>query len=139
MKNRITQVETQAASADRETARAQSEEQQSLSDRGRIERIKAEISSRLQSRQTELLSITDQRKDVESELQTTRGALGETRQTLDRARNEHSRLKARKESLEDIIQHRSYTPKRSSAYSPQSKRTKLVSSGLSVYWRTSWK
>ncbi len=109
LKNRIIQVETQAASADRETVRAQSEEQQSLSDLGRIEKIKAEISSRLQSRQTELLSITDQRKDVESELQTTRGALGETRQMLDRARNEHSRLKARKESLEDIIQHRSYT------------------------------
>ena len=109
LKNRITQMETQAASAERERARAQSEEEQSLSDLGRIEKIKAEISSRLQSRQTELLSVTDQRRQVESELQNTRGALAETRQTLDRVRGEHSRLKARKDSLEDIIEHRSYT------------------------------
>lgn len=109
LKNRITQMETQVASADREDARARSEEQQSLSDLGRIEKVKAELSSRLQSRQTELLSLTDQRKEVESELQTTRHALSENRQLLDRVRSEHSHVKARKDSLEDIIQHRSYT------------------------------
>jgi chromosome segregation protein len=109
LKNRITQTETHLASADRDTERARAEEQQATADGERVARLRSELSERLAARQTELVSVTDQRKEVESELQGKRSALGETRHAVDRLRGEHSRVKARKDSLEEVIQHRSYT------------------------------
>jgi chromosome segregation protein len=109
LKNRITQVEAQLASADRDTERAQAEETQSVSDLERIQRVKGELSERLSARQTELMSVTDMRKEVEGELQQRRGQLNENRQLVERLRGEFSRAKARHDSLEEVIQHRSYT------------------------------
>lgn len=109
LKNRITQMDAQLVSADRDRARAQAEEQQSTSDLARIEQLKKDLSERLAARQTELISVTDQRKSVEQELQQKRSALHDSRQALDRLRSESSRIKARKDSLEEVIQHRSYT------------------------------
>ena len=94
---------------DRDTARAQAEEQQSDSDLNRIQAIKTELGEKLASRQTELALVTGQRKEVEVELQGTRAQLNESRHALDRLRSEYSRVKARKDSLEEVIQHRSYT------------------------------
>jgi chromosome segregation protein len=109
LKNRITQLEAQLAAADRDTARARTEEQQSDSDLQRNQQAKAQLSERLASRQTELVSLTDQRKEVELELQGKRAQLNASRQAADRLRGEYSRVKARKDSLEEVIQHRSYT------------------------------
>ncbi|MBV8553494.1 MAG: chromosome segregation protein SMC [Acidobacteriaceae bacterium] len=109
LKNRITQIEAQLASADRETARAKAEEQQSESDLERIQQLKGQLSERLAARQTELVSVQDQRKTVEEELRTARAQLNESRHTVDRLRGEVSRVKARKDSLNEVIQHRSYT------------------------------
>ncbi len=109
LKNRITQVEAQLSSADRDTARARAEEQQSEADLGRIQQVRTQLSEKLASRQTELISVTDQRKEVELQLQQNRSHLGEVRQNADRLRSEFSRVKARRDSLEEVIQHRSYT------------------------------
>ncbi|HEX4749248.1 MAG TPA: chromosome segregation protein SMC [Bryobacteraceae bacterium] len=109
LKNRITQMEAQLGSHDRDTARAKNEEQQSESDLARIQSARAQLSDRLSARQTELLSVTDQRKEVEQELQQKRAALQENRHNLERVRSEFSRVKARKDSLDDVLQHRSYT------------------------------
>ena len=97
------------AGSERERTRAQSEEQQSTSDLERIERVKREISERLSARQTELTSVTDERQEIEQSLQSKKAALQGSRQTLERLRSEFSRVKARKDSLEEIISHRSYT------------------------------
>ncbi len=109
LKNRITQVEAQLSTADRDTARAQTEEQQSQSDLARIQTVRTQLSERLASRQTELISLTDLRKEVEAELHQKRGRLNEERQLVERLRGEFSRVKARRDSLEEVIQHRSYT------------------------------
>jgi chromosome segregation protein len=109
LKNRITQVESQLGAADRDSARATAEEQQCVSDLERIEGIRAQLSERLSARQTELISVTDQRKDVEAELHQKRSRLNESRQLVERLRGEFSRVRARRDSLEEIIQHRSYT------------------------------
>ncbi len=109
LKNRITQVEAQMSALDRDTARAQGEERQSDTDLQRIQGIKTQLSERLAARQTELISVTAQRKEVELELQGARAQLNESRHALDRMRSEYSRVKARKDSLEEVIQHRSYT------------------------------
>jgi chromosome segregation protein len=109
LKNRITQMEAQVASADRDASRARAEEQQSESDSARLQTARTQLSERLAARQTELLSVTDQRKEVDRDLQQKRAALLETRQNVDKLRSEFSRVKARKDSLEEVLQHRSYT------------------------------
>src|SRR4029453_15354982 len=60
-------------------------------------------------RQRELQATSDQRRTVEKELGTRRSRAAESRKKLDELRNETSRLKARKDSLEEIFSHRSYT------------------------------
>ena len=57
----------------------------------------------------ELESISDQRRPHEQELADSRGELAEMRRALDRERSEFSRLKARRDSLEEILSHRAYT------------------------------
>ena len=109
LKNRVTQIESQLSTSDRDAARARGDEQQSVSDLERIQAVKAQLSHRLSARQTELISVTDQRKGVESELQQKRGQLAESRHLVERLRSEFSRVKARRDSLDEIIQHRSYT------------------------------
>src|SRR5579884_468063 len=109
LKNRITQMEAQLSATERDAARAKAEEQQSQADLTRVEGARKEISARLSARQTELLSVTDQRRIVEQELQQKRTALNEQRQKLDQLRSEFSRVKARRDSLEEVLQHRSYT------------------------------
>ncbi len=109
LKNRITQMEAQLASGARETARASAQEQQSIADLSRIEQLQANLSEDLAARQTELMAVTDQRNDLEQEIERKRADLRDSREALDRLRNEFSRLKARKDSLEEVLQHRSYT------------------------------
>ena len=108
-KNRITQVEAHLASADRETARATAEERQMMADEERISFVKAQLSERLSAQQTDLISITEQRRAVDAALQQKRARLAEARHSVDRLRSEFSRIKARRDSLEEVIQHRSYT------------------------------
>jgi chromosome segregation protein len=109
LKNRITHIEAQLAASQRDAARAEAEEQQSLADSARLEQARAQLSQVLSDRQTGLLSVGEARKEVEGELKQKRGELQQNRQTLDRLRGEVSRVKARKDSISDIIQHRSYT------------------------------
>jgi chromosome segregation protein len=109
LKNRITHVEAQLASSDRDTARAKADEQQSESDLARIQKLKAQISEQLAARQTELVSVTDHRREIEDRLKESRSQLQETRSLVEKLRSEFSRVKARRDSLDEIIQHRSYT------------------------------
>lgn len=109
LKNRVAQIEAQLASLDRETTRAEGEQQQAESDLSRIEQIKTNTSEQLAERQTELNLVTEERRSIESALQAKRADLSDSRQILDRVRADHSRVKARKDSLEEVISHRSYT------------------------------
>jgi chromosome segregation protein len=109
LKSRITQAETQLLAADRDVERSRSEEGQSQADLTRIEHAKRELSEQLTSRQTSLVSVQEQRRTIESELQRNKARLNESRVALDHLKTEFSRMKARKDSLEEVIQHRSYT------------------------------
>ncbi len=109
LKNRITQVEAQLAASDRDGGRAREEEKQSQADLGRLAESRKQLSEQLSARQTALISVGEQLKIVQSELQATKGQLSESHGLLDRLKNEASRLRARKDSLSEIIQHRSYT------------------------------
>jgi len=109
LKNRIAQAEVQQTSADRESVRARAEEQQAELDLTRILGVREQLSERLMARQSELTSVTDQRRAVEHELQSQRSALNETRHSVERFRSEYSRIKARRDSLAEVLSHRTYT------------------------------
>src|SRR5207245_9469260 len=61
------------------------------------------------ARQMELQSIAEQRRNVDEDLATRKTKASESRRKLDELRNDTSRLKARKDSLEQILSHRAYT------------------------------
>ncbi|MBV9406457.1 MAG: AAA family ATPase, partial [Acidobacteriaceae bacterium] len=109
LKNRITQHDAQLASADRDSERARTQEQHAENDLARIKQAQSALSDRLAARQTELISVTDQRQSIEHELENKRAEWNRSRQDLDRLRAEFSRIKARRDSLEEVLEHRSYT------------------------------
>ena len=109
IRNRLTQTEARLASASGEETRAKNEEGHGESELARITGIKGQLSERRRRQEVELLSVTSQRKGVEEELQRNRLALNENRRMLDGLRGEYSHLKARRDSLEQVIQHHSYT------------------------------
>jgi chromosome segregation protein len=109
LKNRITHAEAQTASTERQMARARDEEQQSEASVSRIQQLRTELSERSTAKQNQLTSVTDQRTAAEQQLQQKRSQLSESAQALERLRAEFSRVKARKDSIEEVLEHRSYT------------------------------
>ncbi len=109
LRNRITEAETHLLAADRDTDRSRTEEQQSQADLTRLEEAKKHLSEQLASQQTSLVSVQEQRKILDGELQQMKARLNESRTALDHLKTEFSRMRARKDSLEEVIQHRSYT------------------------------
>ena len=109
LKNRITQIEAQMAAAVRDSERAQEEERHSSGEQERLTQIRGELAERLKEAQDQLQTVSAQRREVELELQGKRARLQESRQAFDRLRSEYSRVKARKDSLGEIITHRGYT------------------------------
>lgn len=109
LKNQLAQIGEYLAGLDREAARARREAEGATADVTRITALKAELSEKLSARQLELTNVTDQRRVVEEELLARKSRLGESRRKLETLRQEFSRLKARKDSLEEVISHRSYT------------------------------
>ena len=109
LKNQLGQIDTYLAALDRDAAKAQKEEQAAAADLEWIGASRAELSTKQAARQMELESISDMRARFEQELADSRAELAEARRLLDRERSEFSRLKARRDSLEEILSHRAYT------------------------------
>ncbi|MGA8595220.1 MAG: AAA family ATPase, partial [Bryobacteraceae bacterium] len=109
LKNRASQSEAQLSVLERERARAAAEETQAQTDLERIQSCRNAISEQLASLQSHLTSTTAQRQDIEQALHGKRDAFEASRQLVDRLRSEFSRVKARRDSLEEVISHRSYT------------------------------
>jgi chromosome segregation protein len=109
LRNQLAQIEEYLAGIDRDSARAQKEEQSAAADSQRLTALKNELGERMAARQIELLSITAERERVETELADRRARLSETRQQLERLRTEFSDLRARRDSLTEILSHRAYT------------------------------
>jgi chromosome segregation protein len=109
LKNQLAQADTYLAALERDAAKAQKEEQGANQDLEWLGASKAELSTRLASRQIELESLSDQRRRAEEELAARKAELGAARQNLEQARTGFSRLKARLDSLDEILSHRAYT------------------------------
>ncbi len=109
LRNQLAQAEAHLAGVDRDTARLQRDEEAASADLARAEELKQSLSERLASRQLELDSLSGQRQTVEGMLAARRASAQETRIAVDQHRAEASRIKARKDSLEEILSHRAYT------------------------------
>jgi chromosome segregation protein len=109
LKNQLVQIGEYLSAIERDSARCQREDQTASGDLTRLESVKAELSQKMSSRQLELESTADRKRRVEEELGSRKAKAAESRQLLDHLRTEASRLKARKDSLEEILSHRAYT------------------------------
>jgi chromosome segregation protein len=109
LRNQLAQVDSYLASIARDTARLAKDEETAAADLERFNAVKREISEKLGAGQLALESTTEQRRAVEGDLANERNRAGETRKALETARAELSRLKARRDSLQEVISHRSYT------------------------------
>ncbi|MGE5568243.1 MAG: chromosome segregation protein SMC [Rhodospirillales bacterium] len=109
LRNQLAQIDAYMAALDRDAAKTQKEEQTASADIEWLTASKNELTAKRSARQMELESTADQRRRVESELAARKKELGEARRELEAARAEFSRLKARRDSLEEILSHRAYT------------------------------
>jgi chromosome segregation protein len=109
LKNQLAQIAEYLSGIERDSARCYREEETAASDLQRLESVKADLSRQMAARQMELESTADRKRAVEEELGVRKAHAAEARQNLDHLRTEASRLKARKDSLEEILSHRAYT------------------------------
>ena len=109
LKNQLAQIDEYLASIDRETARSTREEQTAAAEIERLDGLKKQISATLAERQLELETVTGERRRTEQDLGEKRSLASELKLEIDGLKNEIAAMRARKESLEQVLSHRSYT------------------------------
>ena len=109
LRNQLAQMEEYLAGIERESARSTREEQAAAAEIERLEAARRSLAETVASRQLELEAVTGERRRTEEDLTLRRQAAGELRQAIDQEKTEVSRIRARKESLEQVLAHRSYT------------------------------
>ncbi len=109
LKNQLAQIDEYLAGIDRETARSTREEQTSAAEIERLETARKQLSETMAQRQMELETVTGERQRTEEDLAERRRTAAELRREIDGVRSEVSQIRARKESLEQVLAHRTYT------------------------------
>jgi chromosome segregation protein len=109
LRNQLAQIEEYLAGIERETARSTREEQMAAAEIERLETARVQLSETLAQRQLELESVAGERRRTEEDLAERRKAAADLRREIDTLKNEVSRIRARKESIEQVLAHRTYT------------------------------
>ncbi|MCX6635062.1 MAG: AAA family ATPase, partial [Acidobacteria bacterium] len=109
LKNQLVKIDEYLAGVGRDTARLERDESSAAGDAERLGKARAEIGERMAARQLELESVADQRRGVEEELAARRASIAESRRRMEQLRQQFSTMKARRDSLEEILSHRAYT------------------------------
>ncbi|HUK19892.1 MAG TPA: chromosome segregation protein SMC, partial [Bryobacteraceae bacterium] len=109
LNNQLAQIEEYLAGIDRETARSTREEQIATAEIERLENSKKQLSEAVAQRQLELETVAGERHRTEEELAGRRHAAVELRREIDGLKTHLSASRARKESLEQVLAHRTYT------------------------------
>jgi chromosome segregation protein len=109
LRNQLAQIDEYLASIERDRTRSEREVEQASTDLQRLASVKGELGERIAKRQLELEDVVAQRKTIEEELGVQRNQLTESRRQLEQLRGELSHQKARRDSLQEVLQHRSYT------------------------------
>ena len=109
IKNQLAQAETYLAGIERERTRVQRDEELANTEIARLTGVKQQLTQKIAERQLEIQTVTADRKETEEGLSDRRRETQEIRLRLDQLRAECSRLRAKRESLENILSHHSYT------------------------------
>lgn len=109
LKNNLAQIDSLLAAIQRDATRVRRDEETAQADLERLEAAKASLAARLAERQSELEAVQQRRARIDEDLHARRAAALETRRHLDGLKTETSHLRARRDSLEQILSHRAYT------------------------------
>ncbi len=109
LRNQLAQIESFLSAIERDRARVRKDAEAAEAELARLRATRDELSQKLAGRQLELESTQDRRARTERELQDKRALAAETRKRLDALRHEASSLRARRDSLGQILSHRAYT------------------------------
>jgi len=109
LKNQLAQIDEYLAGIERETARSNREEQVAAGEIERLDAARKQLSETVAQRQLELESVLGERRRTEDELAERRRLAGELSREIDGVKTEVSRIRARKESLDQVLAHRTYT------------------------------
>jgi chromosome segregation protein len=109
LQNQLAQIDEYRAGIERETARAQKEEQTAAAEIERLAAARKELSETMVRRQMDLETVSGERRRTEDDLGAKKSAAAELRAQIDALRDDCSHLRARKTSLEDILSHRAYS------------------------------
>lgn len=109
LRNQLAQTDQYLAGLERDMGRSQREAESASLDAERLEAAKADLGQRMSARQMELQSLSEQRATIDEDLAARRAKALESSKLLEQLRNETSQLRARKDSLQDVLSHRSYT------------------------------
>jgi len=109
LRNQLAQMNEYLAGIERETGRVQKDEQAAAAELERLTAARGALSETMAQRQLELEAVTGERQRTEEELAGRRQRAVEARGRIDTLRTECSQLQARKQSLEEVLAHRSYT------------------------------
>jgi chromosome segregation protein len=109
LRNQLAQIDEYLAGIEREKSRVAREEEAAAADLDALAAARADLSQRMAERQLELQAVTDDRRRTEEELTVQRRSFSETRQKVDELGRECSHIRARKDSLEQVLSHRTYT------------------------------
>jgi chromosome segregation protein len=109
LKNQLAQIDEYLAGIERESARATREEQIAATEIERLDAARKQVSETVAQRQLELENVLGERQRTEAELADRRRLAAELRREIDSVKTEVSQIRARKESLDQVLAHRTYT------------------------------
>lgn len=109
VRNQLAQLEECLAALERDGARASREEQAAGSDLAWLEQCGKELREKEAAQKQELELASAERSRVESLLAQARRERAEAQRRQERLRAEYADLRARRDSLEQILSHRAYT------------------------------
>ncbi len=109
LNNQLAQVEEYLAAIEREAARTAREEQTAAAEMERLEAASRSLSETVRQRQLELESVVAEKQRTEQDLASRRKAAADARHEIDSLKSEVSAIRARKESLDQVLAHRTYT------------------------------
>ena len=106
--NQLAQIDEYLAALDRDLVKVEKEEETAAADLEWLGASKQELSQKLAAQQLEFESIAEQRRRIEEDLALRKTETARARRELETARAEFSEIKARRDSLEEILSHRAY-------------------------------
>ena len=108
IRNQLAQADTYLAGIERERTRVKNDEDLAAREIERLAGVKQQLSENIAQRQLHLQTVASDRRQTEELLVAKRRATAELRQQIDQFRGECSRLRARRESLDNILSHHTY-------------------------------